>query len=190
MSKQLIKVEEILNHALETGLSISKASVDLGYRDSYVPGVKNNFETGSKKLELANFHHLMDQYKIAKANRINAETPDEQYSDSGGRFDDRARVESVRDENNKITKYTYEIHLRDRPTLNGELTRNDMEYIYGHYPHHSANWVSMRFPTLDASQFKKVLRAFNITKTEEIPPHTLHGTRVCSLGNLNHHIRQ
>ena len=37
--------------------------------------------------------------------------------------DDRAKIEYLRDENNKIKYYSYEIFKRNKPSLVGKLTR-------------------------------------------------------------------
>ena len=92
--------------------------------------------------------------------------------------DDRAKIEFVRDENNKIKLYSYEIFKRNKTPLVGKLTREEMASIYRLYSFYGAGLtqrqISRMFPDLSLIDFKRILRAFNITKASSpFPPHML-----------------
>lgn len=92
--------------------------------------------------------------------------------------DDRAKIEFVRDENNKIKLYSYEIFKRNKTPLVGKLTREEMASIYRLYSFYGAGLtqrqISRMFPDLSLVDFKRILRAFNITKASSpFPPHMI-----------------
>lgn len=76
----------------------------------------------------------------------------------------------------KISKYKYKILVRDQPALEGELSRDEMDMIYRLYTSEGGNLtqraVSRYFPTLTFRDFKRIMRAFNITKSSvAMAPH-------------------
>lgn len=92
--------------------------------------------------------------------------------------DDRAVTEVERDENGCIQYYTFEIFRKNNPTLSGKLSRSEMETIYRLYSIYGANLtqkiVSREFPQYTFVEFKRILRAFNIYKSDsEFPLHML-----------------
>ena len=92
--------------------------------------------------------------------------------------DDRAKIEYLRDENNKIKYYSYEIFKRNKPSLVGKLTREEMNSIYRLYSYYGASLtqrqISRFFPDLSLIDFKRILRAFNITKASSpFAPHMI-----------------
>ena len=92
--------------------------------------------------------------------------------------DDRAKVEYSRDENNKIKYYSYEIFKRNKPSLVGKLTIEEMNSIYRLYSYYGASLtqrqISRFFPDLSLVDFKRILRAFNITKASSpFAPHMI-----------------
>ena len=92
--------------------------------------------------------------------------------------DDRAKIEYLRDENNKIKYYSYKIFKRNKPSLVGKLTREEMNSIYRLYSYYGASLtqrqISRFFPDLSLIDFKRILRAFNITKASSpFAPHMI-----------------
>lgn len=93
-------------------------------------------------------------------------------------MDERSQAEAITDESGKITSYKYHILIRDKETLSGELSREEMDTMYRLYSSEGANLtqrsVSRDFPQYTFQNFKKILRAFNITKASSpIAPHIL-----------------
>lgn len=92
--------------------------------------------------------------------------------------DDRAETGVERDDNGNIQYYTFEIYRKNTPALIGKLTRNDMEVIMKLYSIYGANLtqkiVSREFPMYTFVEFKRILRAFNIYKSNsEFPLHMI-----------------
>jgi len=101
----------------------------------------------------------------------NAET-DESY-------DERSVGESIKNEEGKITHYYYKVLVRDEPPLEGHFTRDEMNKVYRLYSNLDGAGLTLRavsreFAHLTFRDFKRILRAFNITK-QSIPvaPHIL-----------------
>lgn len=94
-------------------------------------------------------------------------------------FEERSIGEEVRDRDGNITHYHYHIEKRDERPIKGTFTREEMNTIYRLYSNNEgANLnrrsVSREFPNITFRDFKRILRAFNITK-DSIPvaPHVL-----------------
>lgn len=93
-------------------------------------------------------------------------------------FEDRNTTEIIRDKNNKISSYKFIIKVQDKPDLSGILSREEMELICNLYSVEGSNLtqrtVSRYFPSYTLRDFKRVLRAFNITKAgSPMPLHFL-----------------
>jgi len=88
-------------------------------------------------------------------------------------FEKRSKCWQERDEDGKILRYHYEIHVRDEKPLEGYLTRQEYDTIVENYPFLTRNTVSQMFPTLTFVDFKRIIRCFNITKDVVFSPHTL-----------------
>lgn len=82
--------------------------------------------------------------------------------------DDTSEVSYERGEDGKILAYVYKIYRRDKPTLSGRFTRNEMNDIYRLYSYYGTSLtqreISRHFPELSLVDFKRILRAFNIYK--------------------------
>lgn len=96
--------------------------------------------------------------------------------------DDRAETSYSRDQNGKIKYYNYEIFRRNKLPLHGKLTREEMNTIYRLYSYYGDSLpqrvVSRHFPDLSLIDFKRILRAFNITKASA--PFAPHMIEECS----------
>lgn len=78
----------------------------------------------------------------------------------------------------KITAYKYHILVRDKSPLSGVLTREEVDLMYRLYSAEGSNLsqrtVSRYFPNFTFQEFKKILKAFNITKASSpVAPHIL-----------------
>jgi hypothetical protein len=90
--------------------------------------------------------------------------------------DDRAEISYERDSDNKIQYYCYNIFKRDKPALTGKLTREEMNSIYRLYSYYGDSLtqriIARHFTDLSLIDFKRILRAFNITKASSpFAPH-------------------
>lgn len=94
-------------------------------------------------------------------------------------YDERSTSEIIRDEEGKIEKYTYKVMIRGERDLVGEFSREEMDMVYRLYSSLDGAGLTQRnivreFSHLDLRDFKRILRAFNITK-QSIPvaPHII-----------------
>lgn len=82
--------------------------------------------------------------------------------------DDRAEISYLRDNDGHIQYYCYEIYRRNKTPLQGKLTREEMNTIYRLYSYYGDSLtqrvVARHFVDLSLIDFKRILRAFNITK--------------------------
>ncbi len=91
--------------------------------------------------------------------------------DASDDYDNRSKWWVDRDENGKITRYHYNILVRDSYPLVGSLSLHQMEDIYRKYPYVTQNTISQDFPYLTFTELKKIIRCFNITKDKLFPQH-------------------
>lgn len=77
-------------------------------------------------------------------------------------------VSYERDENGKILCYKYKIYKKDKPALDGTLTREEMSKIMRLYTWYgdglTARIVSREFPQFSLPDLKRIFRAFSIYK--------------------------
>lgn len=78
----------------------------------------------------------------------------------------------------KIESYKFKILIRDKPAFEGELSREEMNLIHNLYSSEGAGLtrreVSRYFPNYTFEEFKKILRAFNITRASvPLAPHLI-----------------
>ena len=90
--------------------------------------------------------------------------------------DTPSEISYERDENGKIVCYKYEIFRRDKTPLCGCLTREEMNTIYRLYSFYGDSLtqrvISRYFTEISLVDFKRILRAFNITKASSpFAPH-------------------
>lgn len=104
-------------------------------------------------------------------------------------FEERIVVEQLREDNpsitlvngekvGKIKSYRFNIKVRDREDLTGEITREEMDLVHRLYSSEGSNLtqrsVSTYFPNYTFQEFKKILRAFGIVKSSSpIAPHII-----------------
>ena len=92
--------------------------------------------------------------------------------------DDVAETAYIRDNDNKIRFYKYQIFRKNKNPLHGKLTREEMNTIHRLYSYYGDSLtqrvVSRHFVDLSLIDFKRILRAFNITKASApFAPHMI-----------------
>lgn len=103
----------------------------------------------------------------------------EYNADTDDKYDERSIGQSVTDTEGKITHYYYKILIRDEEPLEGTFTREEMDKIYRLYSNLDGAGLTLRavsreFHNLTFRDFKRILRAFNITKSSvPVAPHIL-----------------
>lgn len=121
------------------------------------------------------------------------------------KFEDRNRVEILRNdfekiqvgdkEVGKITGYKYTILIHNKPTLSGTLSREDVEKMYKLYSSEGGNLtqktVSREFPEYTFRDFKRILKALNITKASApLAPHIVEEKPLEELVALTNQIKE
>ena len=125
--------------------------------------------TPESELDLYDSISLSDDEK--KELEYDAETDD--------KYDERSIGESITDSEGKITHYFYKILIREEEPLEGTFTREEMDKIYRLYSNLDGAGLTLRavsreFHNLTFRDFKRILRAFNITKASvPVAPHIL-----------------
>lgn len=130
--------------------------------------IKDNLTFG----EYANKHNLDEDYLVGTLAEYIEEHNLEHIFDKPKKesveTDDRAETSIIRDDNDKIQFYSYEIFRKNKAPLSGKLTREEMDTIYRLYSYYgdslTQRMVSRHFVDLSLIDFKRILRAFNITK--------------------------
>lgn len=103
---------------------------------------------------------------------------DEISSEEDIETDDTAETSYVRDDEGKIKFYKYQIFRRNKSPLCGKLTREEMNTIHRLYSYYGDSLtqrvISRHFVDLSLIDFKRILRAFNITKASApFAPHMI-----------------
>lgn len=99
------------------------------------------------------------------------------YNDEN--YDNRSFGVAIRDSNNKIQKYHYRIIMKNEEPIEGYFSRDEMNIIYQRYSKIEGAGLTLRtvareFPNLSIKQFKRILRAFDITKESlALAPHII-----------------
>jgi predicted phosphodiesterase len=122
-----------------------------------------------KSTKPIDFYELTDEEKV--------EVEYDAYADDS--YDDRSDSTIVRDSEGKIKHYTYRILIKNQPALEGILTREEMDMVYRLYSNMDGAGLTLRavsreFKNLTFRDFKRILRAFNITKSSiPVAPHVI-----------------
>ena len=155
------KYTEILTAVKHSGKKLRKFCAETGL--SY-----NSIVNTINSLKKQNEQENTDVQKLLKLYDEVVSKPKEQLTENSIETDDRAETSIIRDESGKIKFYKYQIYRRDKNPLNCKLTREEMDVIYRLYSYYGDSLtqrvVSRHFVDLSLIDFKRILRAFNITK--------------------------
>lgn len=136
--------------------------------------LRNNKTKNNKKIS------LKDKIILETQNLTEEEIDEinyDAYSDDN--YDERSYSEIIRDENKLISSYHYKILIRNEKTLEGYFTREEMDLVYRLYSNMDGAGMTLRslsrhFSNLTFRDFKRILRAFNITKSSiPVAPHVI-----------------
>jgi uncharacterized protein YdcH (DUF465 family) len=92
--------------------------------------------------------------------------------------EERSKTEILEDADGKIIGYSFDIAIKDKPSLVGKFSRDEMNMIYRLYSSYgsrlSQREVSRFFPELSLYDFRRILKAFSITKASaQFAPHVI-----------------
>ena len=155
------KYTEILTAVKNSGKKLSTFCAETGI--SY-----NSITSTIHSLKKQNEQENADVQKlIALYNEVVSKSKGELLEDVV-ETDDKAETSYIRDEEGKIKYYKYQIYRRGKNPLCGKLTREEMNTIHRLYSYYgdalTQRVISRHFVDLSLIDFKRILRAFNITK--------------------------
>lgn len=160
---------EILKLVKDSGLSIN------GYFKS-VGKQPNNFYTRLRKIESCGqvteeLRSLLNAVKYRDEVLSTLDEPEQLELFSEEEIQDTEdRIESsvLRNNEGKIVGYKFKVFRRDNTPVEGILNRDEMQLIYRLYSYYGAGItqreISRHFPDYSLIDFKRILKAFNITK--------------------------
>lgn len=134
--------------------------------------IVEDFKNGQTELEdivalynrLKNREHLIEEENPKQLELFSKEEASQEIQDT----DENVIATIDRNSEGKIVSYSFKVFRRDKTPVEGTLTRNEMNDIYRLYSYYGASItqreVSRRFPDYSLVDFKRILRAFNITK--------------------------
>lgn len=177
--KTIEKYEGILDDIIESGLSIPNYFKKQGKTANSFYVQMNNIAKGAiEDIEVR--ERFLRKYEIAKENsRKPAENlPEKEEIIEEVETDDKAETSYVRDDDGKIRFYKYQIFKKNKAPLCGKLTREEMNTIHRLYSYYGDSLtqrvISRHFVDLSLIDFKRILRAFNITKASApFAPHMI-----------------
>ena len=157
------RIEKLFNYAKNNNLSVLAACKAKKYNYNTLLATLNYARNNGTDAD------ILEMYDSVKKSGNNVEHID---------TDERAETELVRDEDGRITSYRFKIFRRDKSPVVGVLNRDEMNLIYRLYSYYGSSLtqrqVSRHFPDYSLIDFKRILRAFNITKAcSPFAPHVI-----------------
>ena len=163
---------DIIEYAIINNVSIKESEATLGFYTSFYSkrklSLKNYASNGTFDIKLYMVLEGLNNTYLESRHVSKVDNQDIEKS-----FDERSKTDVIRNSEGLILKYTYNILVRDEKDFIGELTREQMETIVSNYPYVTQKNCSAYFPYLTFVEFKKILRAFKITKDSLFPQHLL-----------------
>jgi hypothetical protein len=167
--------------------------------DKFIEKLKSQIESGKTRVEYENtvlnspgylssmWWRIKKEHDSAQVSNENFETIQRLYGkskniaveDRASNIDEeRSKTEIIEDENGNITGYTFDIAIKDKPSLTGRFSRDEMNMIYRLYSSYGSKLtqreIARFFPELSLYDFKRVLKAFSITKASaQFAPHVI-----------------
>lgn len=162
--KTIEKIRAVLLECKNNGISIYKACEKLGEpKTNIYPQIKQLIkEAESGIVELQEIVTLYNEV-TGSFKEFNKSTSEEILD-----TDNYIEASYERDEDNKIIYYRYRIYKKNKPALDGRLTREEMAKIMRMYTYEgggfTAKVVSREFPQFSVQDMKRIFKAFAIYK--------------------------
>lgn len=164
------KYTEILLAAKKSGKKLRSFCKESGINYANITGAISSLKKQHDN-ETDEVKHLIRLYNEVVGHK-------ECLVEEGVDTDDRAETSYIRDEKGRIKYYSYQIFRRNKTPLVGKLTRSEMSTIHRLYSYYGDSLtqrvVSRHFVDLSLVDFKRILRAYNITKASApFAPHDI-----------------
>lgn len=175
--KTIKKYEGILDDIIENNLPIPMYFKKNGGNAGTFYAQMNRVAKGAVE-DIEDRERLLNKYEIAKSiGKPADECPTLDFEEEI-ETDDNAETSFIRDEEGKIKRYRYQIFRKNKAPLCGTLTREEMNTIHRLYSYYgdalTQRVISRYFVDLSLIDFKRILRAFNITKASApFAPHMI-----------------
>lgn len=166
IDKFISNVDDCVKSGLSRAAYCKNNKMGQAYFTRTLRSILNSYKNG--KLDDDNFGKVVDAAsKLGGGKLVNMLQDKETYIQQVD-SEDRTETSYERDSNGKIKYYVYKIYIKNRQPLTGKLSREEMNSIYRLYSYYGAGLtqreISRQFPDLSLMDFKRILRAFNITK--------------------------
>ena len=194
MKKQTIK--KLINHLnsiISGGINITTYAESIGLSAQYFYNKKQAVEQAysDNAISLEDYNTIMALFnsipnirkinkKVEKSNELSGDLFGSNVIYTENQDDDLGKSETniERNEDGKIVRYTFTIFIRDKQPIIGSFTREEMNMVYRLYSNYGSGItqreVSRFFPDYSLIDFKRILRAFNITKASApFAPHVI-----------------
>ncbi len=166
------KTLELLKLIKQSGLTTSGYFKSIGKNPSYfyvrLSNIRKDYYTLREKYPEIIEEILELNDSIGNRENLVSFEEEEIKEDQVLDTDERVTSSYVRNVDGKIVGYKFEVFRRDNTPVSGVLTREEMQCIYRLYSYYGASItqreISRYFPDYSLVDFKRILRAFNITK--------------------------
>ena len=133
-----------------------------------------DFETGGLSKEVQDYARHSVEFEVELRKSLQKITESEEDVET----DDTAETSYIRDDDGKIKFYKYQIFRKNKAPLCGKLTREENNTIHPMNAYYQDTLthrvISIHFVDLSLIDFKRILRAFNITKASApFAPHMI-----------------
>ena len=160
-----------LNSIIEQGISIKEYQKNNNFSDRFIENKIQFVKQDKNNVDKDTYDLIMRLYNKVKYKKTVTNNDLEQT-------DNYTEINLNRDENGRISSYSFVIAIKNKPSLTGSFTRDEMSLIYRLYSSYGSNItqreVSRFFPEYSLYDFKRILRAFNITKASTpFPQHII-----------------
>lgn len=160
------KYEGILDKIIESGLSIPEYCEEFNQNIKTLYIQMSNLKKDNS-IDPETKERVLNKYESVKGvSRNKNEETIETVEDV--ETDDKAKTEIVRNDDGEITAYRFCIFRKGKNPFVGELSRDEMDLIHRLYSYYGDSLtqrvISRHFPQFSLIDFKRILRAFNITK--------------------------
>jgi len=160
------------------------------FQRTVAQNVRSNGATNRRRTKGDGSNFLISTTNTNPLNLSRSEVADVEYDANVDKsYDERSKGETLRGkeifaDNNgiklkRITGYKYKILIRNEKPLEGTLSREQMDMVYLFYSGMDGAGMTLRtvsreFPSLSFRDFKRILRAFNVTKSSlPVSPHVM-----------------
>ena len=159
----ITKITKLLGDIKQSGQSIRNYCKKNNISEQRIYDIIQDVKRGVLDEESKKILDLYDSCKIISKKNTSSKTSEEIID-----TDDRSEISLNRNEDGRIISYSYKIYKRNKAPLTGTFSREEMNTIYRLYSYYGDSLtqrvVARHFTDLSLVDFKRILRAFNITK--------------------------